>query len=470
MRFEGLRRLWQIDKQERLKVLLLGLVYLCIIGAYTMAKELKEVVFISTVGLPYLPEAKTLALFILVPAILLHGMLVDRLKRYQLIYFYSLFYAAGTIISAVLLSHPTIGLANTVADKWRLFGWFFYFFIEGYTPFIISLFWAYSNTVSSPRAAQQGYPFVVALSKMGGMLTAGLGWALFGHKLTALNWLSEIQRMQFAMVISGLFLCIIPLLIKLLIRIVPARHLHGYEAVYRHEKQQEKKQKNSTSDLLSGLRLLFKYPYVLGIFGMLFFYEVIDTVLNFQRLGLTRQAATCVGDFACSLYGQVFFTHFFGFFISIFGTTILLRILGEQWALLSVPLMSMFLLCYFIIDGSIESLLIVYQCMTAINFVVGYPIREALYIPTVKEVRYKSKSWIDAFGSKLSKTVGSTFNKASVLLGGGSISGAMSSTLFAVFVGIIGTCWIVAAYLLGIRYVKVISNNEIIGAEEEEAA
>ena len=85
--------------------------------------------------------------------------------------------------------------------------------------------------------------------------------------------------------------------------------------------------------------------------------------------------------------------------------------------------------------------------MRAINYGFSYPVRESLYIPTVKEIKFKSKSWIDAFGSKFAKPAGSTFNVFAEYLGAGLIFAAYC--IF--FAGIIGV-WVVAAILLGKRF------------------
>ncbi len=101
--------------------------------------------------------------------------------------------------------------------------------------------------------------------------------------------------------------------------------------------------------------------------------------------------------------------------------------------------------------------------MRAINYGFSYPVRESLYIPTVKEIKFKSKSWIDAFGSKFAKTTGSTFNVFAEYLGE-----ALIFTAYGIFfAGIIGV-WVVAAILLGKRFEKAVAKNEVIGAEKEE--
>ena len=86
----------------------------------------------------------------------------------------------------------------------------------------------------------------------------------------------------------------------------------------------------------------------------------------------------------------------------------------------------------------------------------------SLYIPTVKEIKFKSKSWIDAFGTKFAKTGGSSFNVFAEYLGSNLVFLAYSFF----FAGIIGI-WFVAALLLGKRFEKALASNEVIGAQKE---
>ena len=46
----------------------------------------------------------------------------------------------------------------------------------------------------------------------------------------------------------------------------------------------------------------------------------------------------------------------------------------------------------------------------AINYALNSPSMKQLYIPTSKDVRYKSQAWIESFGSRGSKAVGSGIN------------------------------------------------------------
>ena len=99
---------------------------------------------------------------------------------------------------------------------------------------------------------------------------------------------------------------------------------------------------------------------------------------------------------------------------------------------------------------------------TALNYAFLAPVRESLYLPTIKEIKFKSKSWIDAFGSKFAKAAGSMFNVFAEKMG----SGLMFPVYSFFFAGVV-CLWFGVAFLLGRRFEQVVLNNEVIGAEEE---
>lgn len=446
------------ERAERIKLVLLTLSFFFIIGAYTIAKELKDAMFDAIVGKDYIPYAKTITMFLLVPSIFIYSQLVDSLRKYQLLMVYTFAFGIIGLLFAVLLGNPTIGLPNTDASPYRIFGWLFYFFVEGYSPFVVSVFWAFANSVNSPENAKQNYAFIVSGSKIGGMTTAAFAYWLLSCSDAGSFWaFSDTMRHQLLFGAASVCLLVVPLVLWLLVRSVSAAALHGYEAGYQVERQRKKKGEESTG-VLSGLSMLIKYPYAFGIFCVVLFYEVIQTIVNFQRIGIAKEGAAKVSEVSAALFQPIFFIHMIGLLISLFGTTMLLRRLGEKRCLLLVPFSIAALYIFFRITGTKQAFWIFLVGMRGIHYAFSYPVRESLYIPTVKEIKFKSKSWIDAFGAKFAKASGSLFNliePASYLMA--------QSVLFG---GIMGV-WIVAAYLLGTRFEKAVARNEVIGADQD---
>lgn len=458
-----LQKLFGIDPQERVKVFFLSLSFFFIIGSYTITRDIKNSIFISVVGTDYIPWAKVSTLFVLVPLILWYSRLVDRIKRHQLLCFYSTAFGLIGLLCSYLIGHPTIGIANTHTSPFRLFGWLFYFFVEGYSPFVVSVFWSYVNSITTPDQAKKNYGYIVSGSKVGGMLMAGIAWYLFS--VTSSNTyqsLDDVFTHQFIMVISSLMVLAVPIMIYLLRRLVPRNALHGYEAAYQVEKH-KKHDESFFASMFSGLKLFVQYPYALGIFGMVFFYEVISTVMSYLRLGVAQANAESISDISRILFEMVFKTHAIGLVISLLGTRLLHNKLGTRVCLLLIPSLTGAFLLYFMFTPSSMALINAFVALKAVHYAFSWPVRESLYIPTVKSIKFKTKSWIDAFGSKFAKTAGSTFNIITAQLNAGWMM-PIHSFFFAFLIG----SWFLSAFLLGKRFDQAVLHNEVIGADAEQ--
>lgn len=457
---EILGKLIDNSPYEQLKVLFLGISFFFVIGAYTLAKELSGSIFISVVGKEYVFWAKFLTMIVLIPAIFLYAKIVDRVRRYQLLVAYSLLFGLGGLVFTYLIGHPGVGISNTNTSPYRLFGWAFYFFVEGFSPFVVNVFWAFANSIMSPDGAKKNYGIIVSASKIGGMVTAGLAWLLLTFNNKGYLHISDVALHQFFLLVASIFLLCIPIIIGFLMKKVPGKYLHGYEAVYQVEKQKEKTGKSETG-VFAGLVLLFKYPYVLGIFGMIYFYELVAAVLSVLRLGAAEAGALNIGDKTAYLFLTMFLTHVMGFFISLLGTRTLLRLLGERICLLLIPLISGIFLLYMIVNPTQFAFGLAFIGLKAINLAFSWPVRESLYIPTIKEIKFKSKSWIDAFGSKFAKLNG---NGVILLV---SMAGAeVMIPLYCIFFGGVITLWFGTAFLLGKRFDWAVTHNEVIGYQE----
>ena len=110
-----------------------------------------------------------------------------------------------------------------------------------------------------------------------------------------------------------------------------------------------------------------------------------------------------------------------------------------------------------------QAVLFVFMSLGMLNYAFSSPLREALYIPTVKDIRFKSKAWIESFGQRFAKACGSgvigSIQKVA------TIGSPAYLALFSAFFAIIITLWTLVAYLLGRKYDSAIKKGEAIGAE-----
>ena len=454
-----------VKRYEKLKFALLTLAFCLVIGAYTIVKELKDTVFVGIVGNEYIPKAKFLLIFFLIPAALLYSKLVDNIRRYQLLSFYCFLYGAILLLFTYIIGSPEYGLANTVTSPWRIFGWIYYFVLEGVSPFVVGVFWAFANSVSEPREAKASYATMVAGSKVGGMATAFFAWYMMTNlrKMPCFDFSDTIAH-QILLGGSAVLLLCVPVVIYVLMRVVPGRYLHGYEVVYKQEKKNSKAGTASTG-IFSGLQILLESPYILGIFALVFFYETLNVVLSFQRICLLKAAATnsdglmSISMLSGNMFMHRFWSHLFGLIISLVGVRFLLKKYGEKKCLLLIPLLVGLLLIYFMIVQTPDAMLHVFIGLSTIHYSFSKPLIETLYIPTMKDIKFKAKSWIDTFGTKISKSAGSIFTDAVRTAIPGT---AMFYVVYAGFFSVLIGAWLVTAYLLGRRYEKAVESNEII--------
>ena len=89
-----------------------------------------------------------------------------------------------------------------------------------------------------------------------------------------------------------------------------------------------------------------------------------------------------------------------------------------------------------------------------INYALNQPAKEQLYIPTTKETKYKAKAWVEMFGARSSKGLGSVITSSRKILGA---QGFIWFSLLA-SLGLI-SIWLVAAVFLGKTHSQAIKED-----------
>ena len=241
------------DSYLQTKLFLISLAYFFVIGANTLFKDLRDSIFMSVVGREYIWRIKPLAMILLIPAILFHSVLIDRIRRYQLLNLYTFLYGVFGLVFTYYIGHESIGISNTDTSPNRVFGWLIYFFIEGYTPFVVSVYWAFVNSVFNPKEAKNSYAYMISISKMGGMAAAGFAWIVLSSNYFTHLANGHVINHQLLLGVASLMLLAVPCIIYVLMKKVPGRFLHGYEAVYQVEKKrkhQKKRKRGCFQDFL----------------------------------------------------------------------------------------------------------------------------------------------------------------------------------------------------------------------------
>ncbi len=439
---------------DMLKLITLGISIFLVMGSYTIFKELKDSIFMIIVGAKYLPDVKTISLIIMIPMVLFYGWLSQKIKRETLLIGCLLFYGIGGIIATFFISHSSIGLYNTISDKSRLFGWIFYLFLEGCSPFLVSAIWSFFNSISHPKDIKDVYIKMTVMSKLGGIVFAGFAWIYNTYFFTE-TLCSEVNQYCSIMFFASFAILLVPFLILLLIYNSKDSDLKSYSDGLIIDDNKSLNNKNE----FFGLTALLKNTYILAIFGMTFFWEVINVIFNNLRLNIAFAEANSLCGITAILYKNILFMHIFGLLFVIFGTRNIIQYCGERIALLLIPIVTGAVIIVFLFYPTTNMIFVTYLLIRAVNYTLTFPIREALFIPTTKDIQFKTKSWIDSFGQKFSKGCGSMYNKSIQLF-----SVYASYYIQIGFFTILIFLWTLMSFYLGKKWEKIIKNKEIISS------
>lgn len=442
----------QTETDDAFKLIFLALTNFFIIGSYSILRSLKTSIFLGLVGKEYAPHTRIVSIILLVPTMLLFAKLVDRLKRYQLVYLFLGIYGVLSLVFAYFLNHPAYGLHNTLTSPWRSLGWFFEIFMDLYQPLIVGTYWSFVNSVSTPSFASDNYGFIVSAARIGGILTPFLSLLLL-EKSTLASW----NSIPLLIVVASLLLLGAACCIYSLTKKVSSDHLHGYEAAFQTDKASDKKASKPT--VWEGLKLMLTQPYVLGIFAMVYGFEIINVIFDYQMqvlMSIEHNNEVMAMSSFMLIYTGTF--QALSFFFAFFGTSTLPKKIGVKNCLIVMPITVVILTLTLLAIPKLSTIFIIMVVMRAMNYGFNQPIREILYIPTVKDIQFKSKAWIDSFGRSFSKTSGSVVNIAT--FSSVPYIGLLIQSSFSIGVAAI---WTIVAFMVGKKYQTTIERNEVIG-------
>lgn len=445
------------EREEFKKFLRMGLIFALIIGVYWTLRPLKDSIFIQLVGKYHLPYAKTVSVIALLPLVMFYTKLLEKTSREKMLIILPTFYGISVLVFAFLMMFfqgPEVEIMNRSAGFamiTKVIGYVWYLFVESFGSLVVALFWAFAADTTEPTQAKRGFPLVVAIGQLGGVI---LPYNVGGlpHRLhLGTDMLSML-------VLGGLILLIIPL-VRYFLKKTPSHLLTSYEG-----KNEEEVEKQQEPGFFEGLKLLLKNKYLLGIFAANFIYEVVVTIFDFNfKLAAGSEYSGVALSHYLSVYGSS--VNIVSLLCLLLGISNVTRFLGVGVALAAMPIIVGLALVGFM---SLDTLTFLFALMVgskAINYALNGPALKQLYIPTTPDVKFKAQAWIETFGSRSSKQAGSVFNmslaplqKSFGELAGRShyltLSGAICFPLLAL--------WLVVAIYLGRTFKKAINDKNVI--------
>lgn len=461
---------------EMLRTLTLASTLFFMIGGYWTLRSLKDPVLTALCGVSVIPKAKMLSVLVVLGVVSIYNAFLDSdIPRHKLFYLFGTFYLGLFTAIALLLAHPTIGLANQQANPMRLLGWISYCSIESFGSVMVSLFWSFANSNFSLKEAKASYGVMVAAAQVGSILGP-----------TLVNWFADVWGVANCYLLGASCMLWLQLTMYAYVSIYGSAERNSADS--KQEPLLEKKDapKKKKAGVLEGLKLFYKYNYVKGIFAISCLFMVEVTIVDFTMKVLARdyyaeeypcqRGESCWDPSAEAMHGMSVdatagFTKFMGSFgqytnalsliMSLFGTSAVIRYLGLQLTLLLFPSLCLVVICTVRMHPTLYVVFGAMIALKAFSYSLNNPTKEMLYQPTSAAVRYKAKSWIDIFGARGSKALGSVVtnafsdNTAHLVANGSLVGMAVASFLI----------W--NARFMGKLFVEYTSSGYIVGQDDD---
>lgn len=443
------------EREEFKKFLRMGVIFALIIGVYWTLRPLKDAVFIQLVGRYQLPYAKTVSVLALLPLVMFYTKLLERTSKERMLIILPAFYGTAILLFSALILYiqprvdylSSISIINSILLKSLGFIW--YLFVESFGSLVVALFWAFAADTTDPTHAKRGFPLVVAIGQLGGIV--------FPYTVGGLPHRLNFSTDFLSMLLLGFFVLLIIPLVKQFLRKTPYELLMSY-----HGKNQDEEEKKQEPGFLEGLKLLLKNRYLFCIFGAIFIYEVVVTIFdfNFKIAAATEYSGVALSNYL-SIYGSI--VNIVSLSCLLLGISNITRFLGVGVALALMPIIVGLALIGFLSLDSLSFLFALMVGSKAINYALNGPALKQLYIPTTPDVKFKAQAWIETFGSRSSKQAGSIFNMSlgPLQTGFGTLVGR---SYYMMLSGIICfpllALWLIIAIYLGRTFNRAISENK----------
>ncbi|HEX9661986.1 MAG TPA: Npt1/Npt2 family nucleotide transporter [Candidatus Binatia bacterium] len=441
---------------EGLTAILLTVNLFLLLTAYLIIKIVREALILSEGGAEiksYAAAGQALLLFLLVPA---YGYLASKVNRVKLINAVTLFFISNLAAFYVL---SRLGVSLGVS---------FFLWVGIFNLFIIAQFWSFANDIYSEDQGKRLFAIIAFGGSLGAVLGPKVASTLF-----------EPFGPYFLMLVTAALLgvCLI------FPNIVNRMESHSARAA--------KKASDASQPLAKGgsFKLVIGKPYLFLIAFLLIASNLVNTTGEFilgktvtqeaQRLANAAPAATSaeerakpsaeeqkskkVQDFIARFYGDFFFTvSLAGGLAQLFLVSRIMKLCGVPASLYFLPIIA---LTGYSIISFIPALAFIRWAKVlenSTNYSLQNTARQALFLPTTREEKYKAKAAIDTFFVR----IGDLLSTALVFL---SVQFSFTLQTLSVVNVCFTALWLVLVVVIGASY-RALAAEQVHAAAESDSA
>lgn len=361
---------------EGVGALLLAANVFYLLAFYQVLKIVRDSLILSesgAVAASYASAGMAAVLFVFVPA---YGALASRVNRVWLISAVTIFFASHLLIFYALGSAGVrIGVA-------------FYIWIGVFNMVAVAQFWAFANDLYSNERGKRLFPVVGIGASLGAFVGAGLTAYFFKG------------MGPYSLMLIAAFGLLVPVALTIVV--------HKREG---HRKDAKKEEAEKPVGGPGGFTLVFQHRYLLLIAMLVLVYNLVNTLGGFMLNTLiqqegTRVAAASPGVDAEATKAAVIgtlsgtvqtYVNFLALVLQAFFVSRIFKYVGVRGALFILPIIA---------ATGYTSIALLPMLMTvqwtkifenSTDYSIQNTTRQALFLPTSREAKYKAKQAIDSF-------------------------------------------------------------------------
>lgn len=362
-------------------VVLLALTVFLLLAGYYLLKTAREALILTEGGAEvkaYSSAAQALLLLGVVPA---YSWLASRVPRVRLMGLTSGFFGLNLLLFAVARS---LGIAVGIV---------FYVWLGIYNVFVISQFWAFTNDLYTEGQGRRLFPFIGVGSSLGAWLGAEAAAALVKGTTSDPSTLMVLTALILALCFG-------------IIVVVNRREVRRTDAVGQQQNEAPITGRN-------GFALVFGDRYLLLIAALMVVLNIVNTSGEFllsklvvgealQQFGSDAQLderQRFIGGF----YGTTFFgrVNLLGLLLQLFVTSRLMRFMGVRGLLFILPVVALVNYSVIAVAPVLAVVMVLKVLENSTDYSIQNTVRQALFLPTSREAKYKAKAAIDTFFMRL---------------------------------------------------------------------
>jgi ATP:ADP antiporter, AAA family len=364
-----------VRRHEVAGALLMTLLLFLLLGAYYLMKTAREVLILTEAGAEvksYSSAGQALLLLVLVPA---YGAFASRVRPVRLVTTVTLFFA----------SHLVLFTAAVAAG--RHVGVIYFLWVGIFNLMVIAQFWAFANDVYSEEQGRRLFPLI----GVGGSLGAWLGSLRAG---SLIETGSPSRLLLGAAVILVVCAALVPMVARRtarsgdrdsLVADAPLSREGGFELI-------------RSDRYLALIAVLMFLVNVVNTSGEYLFGRYVVEQAELLYSGVGAEAAAAREQFIGETYARLFSTvNLVGFLLQAFVVSRLFNAIGVVRSLFVHPLVAMTGYLLMLRAPSLQLIAVLKVADNSLDYSLGNTTRQALWLPTTREAKYKAKQAVDSF-------------------------------------------------------------------------